>query len=30
MNKLKEFFKGLKEKWTGFSKVKKIAFSIIF
>ncbi|WP_251860489.1 flagellar basal-body MS-ring/collar protein FliF [Clostridium sp. Marseille-Q2269] len=30
MNKLKEFFRGLKEKWTQFSKVKKIAFSIIF
>lgn len=30
MNKLKEFFKGLKEKWTELSKSKKIAFSIIF
>ncbi|WP_050607009.1 flagellar basal-body MS-ring/collar protein FliF [Clostridium niameyense] len=29
MNKLKEIFKGLKEKWINLSKRKKIAFSIV-
>lgn len=29
MNKLKDFFNGIKEKWTGLSKTKKIVTSII-